>query len=1428
MRSTTYRRSIIAGLLTAGLVFTGMPGITTQQAAAAPLLPYQDQTLPFSVRAADLVSRMTLEEKAPQFASTLYTGSSGAAAPAIPRLGVRTYNYWSEALHGVAREGLATEFPTGLNIAGTWDRDLVQAATNAISDEARVKTNDCYTLDAQGQPTVSVDTQCKGLTYWSPTINLARDPRWGRADENYGEDPYLAGETAGQFVLGLQGGNASKPDTVGGGIQANYLKAVSTTKHYLANNSEVNRHDGTSNLSDRSLHEYYTAHFGKAMQEYGVKSYMTSYNAVNVVDTFTTDTAAPLIKTGVESDFTSMGSGTYEASTPVSASIYVNNTLLRRMYGFDGFSTSDCGATNNVIGVGASFSGGHAWRPEALGGRQVTAAEGAAWSLKAGTDVDCWATVYPQTLPVAQQQGLATEQDWDVALVRAFTVRFQTGEFDTVNPYRTSQYVSAANNDKSIESAEHQAIAHQMSLESPVLLKNDGNVLPFTSKSGNTVIVGYYGEEPVHGGYSPESTLNTKSAYEGVRDFVGASGNVSIIDDADLGFFSSSKPIIGGSMDMMTFQYRAIDYYDATNTYIGFAPANASTITADGAGYTYGCFSWGSVSFCFGGNGASLNGYFDIKQTAGVPAGANSIQIPLSLPYGGTSYLPAAAGEPAGCMSTPVGCKTIGEITLQAGSHTPVTVPVYKNEYITGASSYATQYLPLNVTLAQLGLAPGDTDTIRFSFGLTGVAAGGSGLSFTTAQENQIKAADRVIVYIGTAEGDSNEEQDRPNVNFPQSQAQMAKQIAQWNPNTVVWIQAVGQMNITPFKDDVKAIIWSTYNGQFQGDAVAEVLWNASVNVGAGKTVQANPSGRLTYTYYSDVPNQLTASTDYALTTTEYKATTDPDGTICGRTYWYYKVSASCAAPDYVFGHGLSYTSFAYSGLTLSQTSVTPNDTINASVTVTNTGAYAGREVVELYAISPGADGENRPLKQLKGYAKTDLLQPGASVTVSIPLKASDLWFWDTAGQKRVYDTGAWKIQVAPSSADGAGLTATLNISGTRKAGVDVVTAIPDGVQLYLTTPDNVINANLSATKHDQSFWDLTDPAVKVEYSVQNPVVAKVTADGVVSPIAEGATLVVAKVTADGETKQTTFPVVVHSRNITSGVAMTQGNAADGYPLPSVTDYTFQVNFPTPSPTLSEAKAGVQLKANIFPDVTGTETFSYLIAPMDNNSAGASVTNSGLLKATKTGEVEVTVVAELNGVQKSHTIRVRVTADPVAPQEPTTPSSKVNLATSTVKAGWRAYTGKQVKPGSIVVNGVKLVEGTDFTYTSLGTNKAIGKGTAVISGIGTHEGTKSVTFKIVPAKSKITALTPAKKSLKVTWKKSSSAEGVTGYQVAYKVKGAASFKTKTVTGASKTSLTLTGLTKGKQYTIKVRAYKKISGVSYPGPWTQKTSTKKVK
>ncbi|MDR2254090.1 MAG: hypothetical protein LBD97_09615, partial [Bifidobacteriaceae bacterium] len=339
MKSSTKRARrwrLHAAVLAAAVAIGLAPTLGADEAQADPVLPYLDQSLPFNVRAADLVSRMTQEEKASQF----FTGMFMAPyqAPAIERLGVHSYNYWNEALHGVARVGAATEFPTGQGIASTWDRDLVHAMTTAISDEARAKTNDC--LNAPG---ATISTWCMGATYWSPTINLARDPRWGRADESYGEDPFLAGELAGQFAQGLQGNrNTSLPDSVGGTTDS-YLKAVSTPKHYLANNSEVNRHSGTSNLTDRSLHEYYTAQFGIAVEDYGAKGLMTSYNSVNVDPNYTAVAAQPTIKAELSYQDVAGTPG-----TPVPANKYAVETLMRRVYGFDGYVTSDCGAVQDT------------------------------------------------------------------------------------------------------------------------------------------------------------------------------------------------------------------------------------------------------------------------------------------------------------------------------------------------------------------------------------------------------------------------------------------------------------------------------------------------------------------------------------------------------------------------------------------------------------------------------------------------------------------------------------------------------------------------------------------------------------------------------------------------------------------------------------------------------------------------------------------------------------------------------------------------------------------------------------------------------------------------------------------------------------------------------------------------------------------------
>ena len=233
----------------------------------------------YKERLADLISLMTVDEKIKQLITR---------ADAIPRLGLPAYNYWSEALHGVLASGV-TSFPQGVALGATWDPDLVKRIAAVISDEARVKNV----------------TEHKGLTYWSPTINIARDPRWGRNEESYSEDPYLLSRLAVSFVKGMQGDDPY------------YLKTISTPKHFMANNEEKRRHTGSSDVDMRSMYEYYLPAFKQAIVEGKAYSIMGAYNEINHV--------------------------------PCNANTFLLTDLLRRKWGFDGYVVSDCGAIDDMV-----------------------------------------------------------------------------------------------------------------------------------------------------------------------------------------------------------------------------------------------------------------------------------------------------------------------------------------------------------------------------------------------------------------------------------------------------------------------------------------------------------------------------------------------------------------------------------------------------------------------------------------------------------------------------------------------------------------------------------------------------------------------------------------------------------------------------------------------------------------------------------------------------------------------------------------------------------------------------------------------------------------------------------------------------------------------------------------------------------------------
>jgi beta-glucosidase len=339
--------TILINLTLMANLFSFPPDDTSKQA------PYQNPALPIEERVNDLVSRMTLDEKISQMMN--------AAAP-IDRLGVPDYNWWSEGLHGVAISGIATVFPQSIGLAAMWNDSLHYRIADVISTEFRAKFND-YQKKGQRGP-------FKGLTVWSPNVNIFRDPRWGRGQETYGEDPYLAARMGVAFVKGMQGNNPK------------YLKTIATPKHYdVHSGPEPERHHFDAETNYRDFMETYTPAFKACVTEGGSFSAMGAYNRY--------------------------------LGTPCCASKLLLKEVLRDRWKFKGYVVSDCGAIYDIYG-----NHHYVKTPE----------EAAAIAVKAGCDLECGDTY--QYLHNAVQKGLLNESDIDICVRRLFTARFKLGLFD--------------------------------------------------------------------------------------------------------------------------------------------------------------------------------------------------------------------------------------------------------------------------------------------------------------------------------------------------------------------------------------------------------------------------------------------------------------------------------------------------------------------------------------------------------------------------------------------------------------------------------------------------------------------------------------------------------------------------------------------------------------------------------------------------------------------------------------------------------------------------------------------------------------------------------------------------------------------------------------------------------------------------------------
>ncbi len=403
----------------------------TSQPAPADLAsaPFRNPALPTEDRVNDLVSRLTLEEKVSQMVHT---------AAAIPRLGIPQYNWWSEGLHGAAREGYATVFPQAIGLAATFDPELLKKDADATASEFRAK----YEERVQQ---LGYSDWFHGLTVWSPNINIFRDPRWGRGQETYGEDPFLTAQMGVAYVTGLQGNDPK------------YLKALSTPKHFAVHSGpEPTRHTVDVTVSAHDLEDTYLPAFRATVGE-GAGSLMCAYNSV--------------------------------LGKPACAQPLLLKEHLRDAWHFQGYVVSDCGAASDI-------QTGHHYTQ--------TMEQGVAAGVKSGMDIICGipmpaVTVERDALLKAVKQGLLTTDDIDQAVKRLFTARMKLGMFDPPDsvPYAKTPL-------SEIDSEPHRLLALQTGRESLVLLRNSGNLLPLAANYKTIAVIGPNADsvDPLLGNYN--------------------------------------------------------------------------------------------------------------------------------------------------------------------------------------------------------------------------------------------------------------------------------------------------------------------------------------------------------------------------------------------------------------------------------------------------------------------------------------------------------------------------------------------------------------------------------------------------------------------------------------------------------------------------------------------------------------------------------------------------------------------------------------------------------------------------------------------------------------------------------------------------------------------------------------------------------------
>jgi beta-glucosidase len=667
-------------------------------------------------RAREITSRLTLEEK---------VSLMGTASPAVSRLGIPAFNWAGECVHGVVAEG-ASIFPQAIALASTWDPELIGRVASTISSEARV-------LNRQGKA---------ALACFSPVLNISRDPRWGRVQETYGEDPLLVSAMGLAFIRGLQGDDPNR------------LKVSATAKHFAANNEEDRRHNGSATVGTGLLDSYYFPHFARAVREGRVSGIMCAYNALN--------------------------------GTPCCASRGLLNGKLRKDWGFAGYVVTDCGAIGDMV------SGHHT---------ASNMDEAVLSAVQAGVDLDC-GNDFQQRLAGLVKAGRIPEPLVDQAVERLLRIRILLGDLD---PPEKSPWASIP--DSVVDSPASRELARETARKSVVLLRNPGNLLPFTRTPSSIAVIGPSAAVKRLGDYSGWGT-RIVTPLEGIRALVPPGIPVRFARGCDtirrtpitakslrtgpslktapglrgeyfLGTGFAGKPVLVRTVNRVDFEW----------------PGALAPLAPNPAGYSIRWSGW-LVS--------PVTGRLRIAVTAG-----DAVRLAIN----GKVVLDEWIHRPT--------TTDVREVSLEAGKPVPVVLEHALGNQTTGIS-LGWDYEP-------------DSRALDEAVALA-------------------KSSDVCVVVVGTDRITENEGTDRPGLALPGDQAELVRRVVAANPRTAVVLECGSVVTTGWAGKESPAVLQAWFPGEEGGTAIAEILFGL-----------AEPGGRLPLTWYAS-EKQLPPMKDYDIT----------------------------------------------------------------------------------------------------------------------------------------------------------------------------------------------------------------------------------------------------------------------------------------------------------------------------------------------------------------------------------------------------------------------------------------------------------------------------------------------------------------------------------------------------------------------------------